>query len=109
MRNVMRSLRRILAIALLAVMLFGLGGFAAEAAPSVDAEEAIDRAYTLSEEAGLQEEIYQERLEEAESPDNLPKPYERILDLDGNPVPETSLVEKTVEKARELIEDVTGE
>ncbi|NJL23078.1 MAG: hypothetical protein HC895_23260 [Leptolyngbyaceae cyanobacterium SM1_3_5] len=109
MRKVMRSLRKILAIALLAVTLLGWGGLTAQAAPSVNAEEAIDRAYTMSEEAGLQEEIYQERIEEAESPDNLPKPYERILDLKGNPVPETSLVEKTVEKARELIEDVKGE
>ncbi|MBD2092801.1 hypothetical protein H6F67_23405 [Microcoleus sp. FACHB-1515] len=108
MRSVMRSLQKALAIALLAVMLFGLGEFAAQAA-TTSADEAIDRAYTLSEEAGLQEEIYQQRLEEAESPDNLPKPYERVLDLNGNPVPETSLVEKTVEKARELIEDVTGE
>jgi len=104
----MQRLRRIVVAVMLVLVMFGFGGFAAQAAPSSDANEAIERAYTMSQEAGLREEIYQERLEEGESPEGMPKPYKRVLDAEGQPIPETSFIEKTVDKARELVEDVTG-
>lgn len=105
------------AIALLATLIIGLAGVlgwtpiasAAEIGNGQPAAEQIDRAYSqFSQEAGLQEEIFQERLQQGENPDKLPQPYKRIKNLDDREVPETSLVETAVSKTRQAIEDLTG-
>lgn len=111
------------AIGFLATVLIGLSscfGFwmpIANAAPSVGngqpADETIDRAYSqFSQEAGLQEEIFQKRLQEGENPEKLRQPYKRIENFKGEEVPETSLVETAVSKARQLVkgsQDKAGE
>lgn len=115
MRQVLLELKqkRRAAIVLLATVLIWLSSFAflspaATAAPEVGAgqpaDESIDRAYSqFSQEAGLQEEIFQKRMQEGENPDKLPQPYKRIESLDDREVPETSLVETAVSKARQLV------
>lgn len=99
--------------AVLAIVLSGLAvvGFAApsSASPSeLTPDEQIDRAYELSTSTGLEEEIYQERLQEGQDPEAMPKPFRRVRDAEGRAVPETSLLEKTIDKAREAVDDRKG-
>lgn len=74
------------------------------------AQEAIDRAYTLSEAAGLKEEDRQEAYEEATEAINesggraTEKIYEEDLEAYEEAQPDKGLVEG----AKELIENVTG-
>ena len=77
-------------------------------ADSLTPEEKIDRAYEESEGTGIAEEVYQQRLREGQNPEKMPKPYTRIVDLEGKEVPETSFVEKSVSKVRDAVEKVTG-
>ena len=73
-------------------------------------EEQLDRAYEeFGQTTGLQEEIFQERVQEGENPEELPKPYKRIRNFEGKEVPPTSLLEKTVSKAKNVVEQVKGE
>ncbi len=110
--------RKIFALSL--VTLIGLSGlflffqqpsYAATATSNqLSREEEIDRAYEYRQGAGEREEIYQKRLEEGQNPEKMPKPFERILDLnEQKEVPETSLVEKSVSKVREIIEGETSQ
>lgn len=69
----------------------------------------IDRAYQEDEAAGIREEIYQQRLQEGQNPENMPKPYKRIVDAQGKEVPETSLIETSVSKVRQLTKKIAGE
>ena len=61
-------------------------------ADSLTLEEKIDRAYEESEGTGIAEEVYQQRLQAGQNPEKMPKPYTRIVDLEGKEVPETSFV-----------------
>ncbi|GAP98470.1 hypothetical protein [Leptolyngbya sp. NIES-2104] len=107
-------LRRIMTIAtiiaLVAMTSFGVLTLPAHAASSsgVSSQEQIDRAYEETEAAGIQEEIYQQRLREGENPEKMPKPFKRIVDAEGKEVPQTSLIETSVSKVRELTQKVTG-
>lgn len=76
---------------------------------SISTEDQTDRAYEETEAAGIQEEIYQQRLQEGQNPDKMPKPFKRIVDAQGKEVPETSLIETSVSKVREFTKKVTGE
>lgn len=76
---------------------------------SIDTEEKTDRAYDETEAAGIQEDIYQQRLQEGQNPEKMPKPFKRIVDAQGKEVPETSFIETSVSKVRELTKKVTGE
>lgn len=62
----------------------------------LSAEEKVERAYTLSESAGMREEekLKQEQLDEVTNP--------QVLD-------NTQAEEGLIKKAKELIEDVTGQ
>lgn len=115
-----RPLRQTIAIATLAMLLtvsnlvfLNLPSYAAtmssQASNSLNLEDKADRAYEASEAAGIQEEIYQQRLQEGQNPEKMPKPYKRIVDAQGKEVPETSFVEKSVSKVRELTKQVVGE
>ena len=66
-------------------------------------EEKIDRAYDLREGVGMEEEIFQEKLSEGQNPEKLPNPYKRVKGVDGQEVPETSLLEEAVGKVKELV------
>ena len=76
-------------------------------ADSLTSEEKIDRAYEESEGTGIAEEVYQQRLQSGQNPENMPKPYIRMINLEGKEVPETSFVEKSVSKVRDAVEKVT--
>lgn len=112
-----RRLRRTIAIVSL-VALFTVSNFVflnlpsyashLSSSPSISAEEQIDRAFEETEAAGIQEEIYQQRLQEGQNPEQMPKPFKRIVDAEGKEVPETSLIETSVSKVRELTQKVTG-
>lgn len=69
-------------------------------------EDKIERAYdAYGADSGIREEIYQERLKSGQNPEQMPKPFKRIKDLNNKEVPETSLLETTVSKVRELVGD----
>ncbi|MBE9009524.1 hypothetical protein IQ250_04825 [Pseudanabaenaceae cyanobacterium LEGE 13415] len=105
-----RRLHRILTIALLiAVTFFGFSTLPSYAAPMENAEEATDRAYEETEAAGIQEEIYQQRVQEGQDPEKMPQPFKRFVDAQGKEVPQTSLVETSVSKVRELTKKIAGE
>jgi hypothetical protein len=76
--------------------------YAASSSPDPAAEAKIDRAYEFSEEAGIREEIYQERLEEGQNLKDAPKPFQRIEGTNHREVPKTSFVEEATSKVREL-------
>jgi hypothetical protein len=73
-------------------------------------EEQSDRAYDgFGPDAGIEEEVYQQRLQEGQDPEKMPKPYKRIESLkDRKEVPQTSALETAVSKTRELVDGVTG-
>jgi hypothetical protein len=79
------------------------------AANKLTPEEKIDRAYEYSEATGFREEqrqreqAYEQAKQDAQSPDSLEQAYERNL-KDYNQENEPGLIEK----AQELIEDVTN-
>lgn len=75
---------------------------------SLTPQEQIDRAYEFSEVAGLREETYQQRLQEGQDPESMPKPYRRVKDAEGRTIPETSTLEKSIDKARGLVEGLTN-
>lgn len=111
-----RMLRQTIAIATLFVLLtvsnfifLNLPSYAAQSSSSISAEDKIDRAYEETEAAGIQEEIYQQRLQEGQNPEKMPKPFKRIVDAQGKEVPETGLIETSVSKVRELTKKVAGE
>jgi hypothetical protein len=80
------------------------------ASNSISTEEKTNRAYDeYSEAAGIQEDVYQQRLKEGQDPEKMPKPYKRIKDSQGKEVPETSFVEKSVSKVRGLVDNVSGQ
>ena len=76
-------------------------------ADSLTLEEKIDRAYEEREGTGIAEEVYQQRLQAGQNPEKMPKPYTRMIDLEGKEVPETSFVEKSVSQVRDAVEKVT--
>lgn len=76
---------------------------------SISSEEQTDRAYEETEAAGIQEDIYQQRLQEGQAPEKMPQPFKRIVDAQGKEVPETSFIETSVSKVRELTKKVVGE
>lgn len=68
-------------------------------------QEKIDRAYTFSEGVGRREEMKQESYEEAiEESDNTEKAYEK----NTKAYRDENLKPGLVEKAEELVENVTG-
>lgn len=71
-------------------------------------EEKIDRAYEYNQAAGFREEQRQEAYEKAvkdsESPQSMEKAYERNVKASKQENQEPNIIEK----AQELIEDVTG-
>lgn len=72
--------------------------------------EQTDRAYEFRIGAGIREEAYQQRVRDGEDPEKMPEPFERVPSFkDKREVPQTSGVEKTVSKTRELIEKVTNQ
>lgn len=112
-----RGLRRTIAIVSLVALLtvsnfvfLNLPSYASHlsSSSSISAEEQIDRAYEESEAAGIQEEIYQQRLQEGQNPEKMPGSFKRIVDAEGKEVPETSLIETSISKVRELTQKVTG-
>lgn len=91
--------------------------FAAIAQPSIAAdnsaserlttEERLDRAFDeYGTTTGIQEEIYQKRLSEGQDPEKMPKPYKRIVGTNNKEVPETSALETSISKVRELVDKV---
>ncbi|HEY9879930.1 MAG TPA: hypothetical protein V6D29_15860 [Leptolyngbyaceae cyanobacterium] len=98
-------------IAMLVLPLFWLDlqpSYAASA--QANNENPVDRAYEeFSLEAGNQEEIYQERLKQGEDPEKMPGPFKRVPSLadSSKEVPETSAVETTISRVRELVDNVT--
>ena len=78
--------------------------------PSSQAQEAIDRAYTFSEAAGLKEEDRQTAYEEATKAINEPggKGIEKIYEEDLEAYEKTQPDKGLVEGAKELLENVTG-
>ncbi|MGF1481275.1 MAG: hypothetical protein ACFB4I_17625 [Cyanophyceae cyanobacterium] len=68
-------------------------------------EEKIDRAYDLREGVGMEEEFFQEEVQEGNNPENMPAPYKRVTGAEGQKVPETSPLEEIVGKVREAIGD----
>ncbi|MBW4422531.1 MAG: hypothetical protein KME13_25520 [Myxacorys californica WJT36-NPBG1] len=112
--NLLKStLSRTLAVAVLLTLLtmtswIGLSqaSFAAPSASNaVSPEDQEERAYDgFSTSTGIQEDTYQQRLQEGQDPEKMPKPYKRIKDAQGKEVPETSFVEKSVSKVRQLID-----
>lgn len=115
MSIVLSVLRRaIVVVALIALftvsnfVFLNLPSYAASSQSSISAEEKIDRAYEETEAAGIQEEIYQQRLQEGQTPEMMRGPLKRTVDVEGKEVPETSLVETSVSKVRELTKKVTG-
>jgi hypothetical protein len=105
--------RRVL-IALVLVLLMHLSvlGFAdpSYAAGALNNSELtqsdkLDRAYEWGESTGLKEEIYQQRLQEGQDPEKMPRPYKRMRSFDKQQeVPETSLVEKAASQVRQLVD-----
>jgi hypothetical protein len=111
MMNFKQSGWRKLIVLTLSVLLSVFSLLTVSAAPSYAADnltpaDKIDRAYKFSEDTGIEEEVYQRRLEEGQDPEAMPKPYKRIKNAEGQLVPETSLLETTVEKTREFVENI---
>lgn len=78
---------------------------APNSAGTLPPEDQEERAYDdYGTTTGLQEDIYQQRLKEGQNPEKMPKPYKRIKDAQGKEVPETSFVEKSVSKVRQLVD-----
>jgi hypothetical protein len=73
-------------------------------------EEQSDRAYdAFGPDAGIEEEVYQQRLKEGQNPEKIPQPYKRIESLsDRKEVPQTSALETAASKTRKLLDGVTG-
>ena len=67
-------------------------------------EEKIDRAYTLREGVGMEEEELQKKMREGQDLENVPAPYKRVTGAEGQEVPDSSLLERTVGKVKELVE-----
>jgi hypothetical protein len=80
-----------------------------QASGQISAEDKTDRAYEETEAAGLQEEIYQQRVQEGQRPEAMPQPFKRIVDAKGKEVPQTSWIETSVSKARQLTQKMMGE
>ena len=101
-------------IALLLVPSFFLVGQSSYASTYVpeqlNPDDQVERGYdAYGEDAGTQEDIYQQRLQEGQNPEKMPKPYNRVRDITGKKeVPETSLLETSVSKARGIVDRVTG-
>ncbi len=73
------------------------------------AEEVIDRAYTMSEATGLREEDRQEAYEEAAEAINDPKGLDKIYDEDLKAFRKENPGENgLLEGAKELVDKVTG-
>jgi len=112
MRKTIEQLRQIIrrgTIGFAVSMLVMMGWMAQPSfANSLTPEEKIDRAYEESEGTGIAEEVYQQRLQAGQNPEKMPKPYTRIVDLEGKEVPGTSFVEKSVSQVREALKKVTG-
>ncbi|HEY9736326.1 MAG TPA: hypothetical protein V6D06_08590 [Trichocoleus sp.] len=80
-------------------------GYAAE---TPDPEEQVGRAYDeFGQSTGIREEIYQERLQEGQDPEKMPKPYKRVPSFadSSKEVPPTSALETTVSRVREAVEN----
>lgn len=113
-------LRQILTLALVALIqlsgmffVFGQPSYAASSSSAqLNSEEKLDRAFDgFSEGAGQAESIYQERLNEGQDPEKMPKPFKRIQSLENKnkEVPATSLLETTVSRVREFADTVTNQ
>lgn len=100
-------------IALFVLPLFWLDlqpSYAANSGGQGSNDGPVDRAYEeFSLEAGNQEEIYQQRLKEGQDPEKMPGPFKRVPSLadSSKEVPETSAVETTISRVRELVDNVT--
>ena len=116
--TVWRALQqRVWGVALVALLLLpsffllGQPSYASPFAPDrLNSDDQVERGYdAYGEDAGTQEEIYQQRLNEGQDPEKMPKPYKRVRDITGKKeVPETSLLETSVSKARGLVDKATG-
>lgn len=107
--------KRLLIFGLMSLLsLSGLFVFANQAAladiPSRrPTEEAIDRAYTMSEGTGLREEARQEAYDEAAEAINDPRGIEKIYEEDVKAYQEeTSDGNGLLEGAKDLVDKITG-
>ncbi|MBD2103143.1 hypothetical protein [Leptolyngbya sp. FACHB-261] len=109
--------QKVLMIALISLIqlsglfLFLQPGYAAETpGQSLSAGEKVERAYDgYSQNSGVREETYLQKVDAGQDPEKLPEPYKRITSLDGKEVPKTSALESTVSKVRNLVDRVTEE
>ncbi|MBD0334712.1 MAG: hypothetical protein ICV62_04425 [Cyanobacteria bacterium Co-bin13] len=110
-----RGLATVVLAGLLTLMSFSAGlspSYAAAEPPNPAVNQEVERAYNVyGQETGTQEEIYQQRLKNGENPETMPDPYKRVPSLadKSKEVPETSALETTISRARELIDNVTGQ
>lgn len=114
MRHLLRkaTVRRILTLILLLFISFThLLTFQQQAvwadppSQSLSAEEKLQRAYDVyDQDAGMREEIYQQKMREQQDAEKVPRSLERIQDLRGKDVPETSVVETAVSKVKQLLQ-----
>ncbi|MBD2119961.1 hypothetical protein [Trichocoleus sp. FACHB-262] len=72
-------------------------------------EEKIDRAYSIRAGTGIREEEYQRRQQEGQDPTKMKDPYTREIKPDQEAVPETSGLEKKIDRTRNLVSKVTGQ
>jgi hypothetical protein len=113
LRNVIGKTLMALAIATLLYLplsnVFGVQPSYAASTTS-NSQGEVERAYEeFGEDAGIREEIYQQRLQEGQNPEKMPRPYGHIESFaDRTEVPETSLVEKTVSKVRQVLKPDAG-
>lgn len=117
--NHIQVLHRGMLAIVLAVLLLAASGFTALTQPSnagypgekLNTEEQIDRAYDgFGQDAGREEEIYRQRLNEGQNPEKMPKPFKRIPSVEdkNKEVPQTSGLETAVSKVRGAIDSATG-
>ncbi|MBD2258033.1 hypothetical protein [Pseudanabaena sp. FACHB-2040] len=109
-----RGLAAVVLAGLLTLISLGTGlqpSYAAAEPPNPAVNQEVERAYNVyGQETGAQEEIYQQRLREGENPETMPDPYKRVPSLADKTkeVPETSALETTVSRLRELIDNATN-
>ena len=110
-----QSLAALLLAGLISLMGLGWGAapsYAAASVPNPMANQEVERAYNVfGPETGAQEEVYQQRLKEGQDPEHMPDPYKRVPSLADKTkeVPETSPLETTVSRVRELIDNATDQ
>lgn len=80
--------------------------YAASTRNNQDTQETIERAYEeFGGDAGAREEIYRQRIQEGQDPEKMPRAFRHVESYaDRKEVPETSLLETTVSKTRQLLQ-----